>query len=179
MAIEQKINEVLNKIPAIKKIVKRIYQVLMYAISSKTKYEGDIIRINPQDDYEYFFGYYDKSPWDFYDRYMLCLRVKDTTKSVAPKDSADIILIDTQNNNTYEIIAKTSTWNVQQGCMLQWLGPDFSEKIIFNDFRYGKYCSIILNIKSREETVIEMPVYSVSNDGKFALTLDFSRLHRL
>jgi hypothetical protein len=36
-----------------------------------------------------------------------------------------------------------------------------------------------LNIKSREERVIDMPVYSVSNDGKFALTLDFSRLHRL
>ena len=62
---------------------------------------------------------------------------------------------------------------------VQWFGPDFSEKIIFNDFRNGKYCSVILNIKTKEEKVLDMPVYSVSNDGEFALTLDFSRLHRL
>lgn len=179
MGIEQKINNVLNKVPAIKKIVKRAYQMTMYAVSPKIKSEGQIIRITPEDDYEYFFGYYDKSPWDGSDRYMLCLRVKDTTKSVAPKEAADIILIDTHNNNSYDVISKTNTWNVQQGCMLQWLGPDYSDRIIFNDFRGGKYCSVILNIKSREESVIDMPIYSISNDGKFALTLDFSRLHRL
>lgn len=177
--VESNINTALMKFPAIKKIIKRVYQVSMYAISPKIKSEGDIIRITPQDDYEYFFGYYDKSPWDASERYMLCIRVKDTTISVAPKEPADIILIDTHNNNSYEVIAKTNTWNVQQGCMLQWLGPDYSEQIIFNDFRDEKYCSIVLNLKTREEKVIGMPVYSVSNDGKFALTLDFSRLHRL
>jgi len=177
--IEGSVNTALMKFPIIKKVVKRAYQVSMYAISPKIKSEGEIIRITPQDDYEYFFGYYDKSPWDASDRYMLCLRVKDTTKSVAPEEPADIILIDTHNNNSFEVISKTNTWNVQQGCMLQWLGPDYSDRIIFNDFRGGKYCSVILNIKSREERVIDMPVYSVSNDGKFALTLDFSRLHRL
>lgn len=179
MSIEQKINNILNKAPSIKKIVKRAYQLTMYAIFPKIKSEGDIVRITPKDDYEYFFGYYDKSPWDASDRYMLCLRVKDTIKSVAPKEAADIVLIDTQENNSYEVIAKTDTWNIQQGCMLQWLGPNCSERIIFNDFRGGKYCSVIFNIKSREERVIDMPVYSVSNDGKYALTLDFSRLHRL
>lgn len=177
--IESNVNTALMKFPIIKKIIKRAYQVSMYAISPKIKSEGEISRITPEDDYEYFFGYYDKSPWDASDRYMLCLRVKDTTKSVAPKEAAEIILIDTQNNNVYEVVAKTNTWNVQQGCILQWLGPDYSEKIIFNDFRHGKYCCIILNVKSKEERVIDMPVYSVSNDGKFALTLDFSRLHRL
>ena len=179
MWIEQKINRVLNQTPAIKKIIKRVYQMIMYSITPKIKSEGELVRITPQDDYEYFFGYYDKSPWDASDRYMLCLRVKDTTKSAAPRESADIILIDTHNNNSYEVIANTNTWNVQQGCMIQWLGPDLSEQIIFNDFREGRYCSVILNIKSREERVIDMPVYSVSNDGRFALTLDFSRLHRL
>lgn len=177
--IEESVNSKLNNLPAIKKSVKRTYQLLMYALSTKTKSEGDIIRITPQDEFEYFFGYYDKSPWDESDRYMLCLRVKDTTKSVAPKDSAEIILIDTKNKNSFKVIATTRSWNVQQGCMLQWLGPDYTEKIIFNDFRNGRYCSVVLNVKTLEEKVLDLPVYSVSNDGKFALTLDFSRLHRL
>ncbi|HAE60996.1 MAG TPA: hypothetical protein DCG38_01455 [Eubacteriaceae bacterium] len=179
MGVEQKINSVLNKAPAIKKIVKKAYQVAMYAISPKLKSEGEIVKITPKDGMEYFFGYYDKSPWDISGRYMLCLRAKDTTKDVAPNEEAEIILIDTKDNNSYKVLGKTKTWNVQQGCMLQWLGPDYSERIIYNDFRDSKYCSVILNLKSNEELVLSKPVYSVSENGKFALTLDFSRLHRL
>ena len=63
--------------------------------------------------------------------------------------------------------------------MLQWLGPDFSSRVIYNDFRDGKYCSVILEVESGQERVVERPVYSVSQDGRTALTLDFSRLHRL
>lgn len=179
MGVEQKLNGILNNMPQIKKSIKRLYQLGMYAISKKVKSEGDIRLVSPQDEYEYFFGYYDKSPWDSSERYLLCLRVKDTTKNVAPEEPAEIILIDTNNNNSFEIIATTRTWNVQQGCMLQWLGPDYRNKIIYNDFRDGKYCSVILNLLTKEEKLIEKPIYSVSGDGKFALTLDFSRLHRL
>lgn len=176
---ESKINEQLNKIPKAKKIVKRAYQLTMYAISPKIKSEGDIVRISPHDEMEYFFGYYDKSPWDATDRYMLCIRAKNTYSEVAPKNEAEILLFDTYNNNSYKILGKTSSWNVQQGCMLQWLGPDFSERIIYNDFRDGRYCSVILNINTNAEKILPLPVYSVSYDGKFALSLDFSRLHRL
>lgn len=177
--IESYINDLLNKSPHIKKIIKRAYQLVMYWISPKIKFEGDINKTSPNDDMEYFFGYYDKSPWDISDRYMLCLRAKDTHKSAAPREQADIILFDTMKDNSYKVLGHTNSWNIQQGCMLQWLGPDFSEKIIYNDFRNGKYCSVILNIKTKEEKIIEMPVYSVSQNGKFALTLNFSRLHRL
>jgi hypothetical protein len=179
MNIENKINTIMNRMPAVKRVVKKVYQLSMYAISPKIKYEGDIERISPYDGMEYFFGYYDKSPWDGTDRYMLCLRAKDTSSSVAPKESADILLIDTYNHNSVKVLGDTKTWNVQQGCMLQWLGPDHIERIIYNDFRDGQYCSVILNIKTNEERVLPMPVYSVSKDGKLALTLDFSRLHRL
>ncbi|MBP2075899.1 hypothetical protein [Oceanobacillus polygoni] len=179
MSLENKINTFLNSVPAIKKIVKRSYQLSMYAISPKVKYEGDIKRISPDDGMEYFFGYYDKSPWDATDRYMLCLRAKNTYSFVAPKEPAEIVLLDTQDNNSYKVLGKTRTWNVQQGCMLQWLGPDYSERIIYNDLRDGKYCSVILNINTSEETVIPMPIYSVASNGEFALSLDFSRLHRL
>lgn len=179
MNLESNINDILNRFPHIKVIIKRIYQYVMYSISPKVLYEGEFKKVSPNDGMEYFFGYYDKSPWDATDRYMLCIRAIDTTKSVAPSEPAEIILFDTYYNYSYEVIGRTNTWNVQQGCMLQWLGPDFRERIIYNDFRNGKYCSIILNIKTKEEKVIGMPVYAISRDGTFALSLDFSRLHRL
>ena len=76
MSIEQKINYQLNKYPTVKKVVKRVYQTGMYAISPKIKSEGNITRISPDDSkHEYFFGYYDKSPWDIHGQ-MLVLRKK-------------------------------------------------------------------------------------------------------
>lgn len=184
MYIEQKINYQLNKYPKIKKTIKSIYQHGMYAFSKKIKSEGNIIRISPDDsEHEYFFGYYDKSPWDITDRYMLCLRTKDTWSVASPKEKADILLIDTEKaeNDSERIkkIAETKAWNVQQACMLQWLGPDYGSKIIYNDYRNDRYVSVILTLPTMEERIINAPVYTVSSNGKFALTLDFSRLYNL
>lgn len=186
MSLEQKINYQLNKYPGIKKYIKRAYQLGCYTVSKKIKSEGNIIRVSPNDpDNEYFFGYYDKSPWDATGRHMLCMRADNTWSEPDPLSVAEIILIDTKcnlNDNAnlnYRALAKTHTWNVQQGCMAQWLGPDFSSRIIFNDLRDGKYCSVIHDVKSGEERVLPMPVYTVSADGKTALSLDFSRLHSL
>ena len=180
MSLEQKINYQLNKYPGVKKHIKRWYQRLMYALSDKIKSEGDIKRISPYDpESEYFFGYYDKSPWDASGRYMLCMRAKDTWSVPDPIGEAEILLFDSKDGNSFHVIATTHTWNVQQGCMAQWLGPDFSNRIIYNDLRNGKYCSVILDVSSGKEQVLPLPVYTVSSDGKTALSLDFSRLHSL
>lgn len=179
MSLEQKINYQLNKFPKVKRIFKRGYQLFFYCLSKKQPNYGNLIQLTPNDGNEYFFGYYDKSPWDASDRYVLCLQAKCTWKDVSPKEPANIVLIDTENNNAMRILGKTHAWNVQQGCMLQWLGPDFQSEILFNDFRDEQYCSVILTIDTLEERVIDMPLYSVAQSGDFALTLDFSRLHRL
>lgn len=180
MGVEQRISQQLNKYPVIKKTVKSAYQHTMYAISSKKDHEGNLIRLSPDDpDHEYFFGYYDKSPWDASGRYVLCLKAKDTWSDVAPKEPADILLIDTAQDSKVTKIATTHSWNVQQGCMAQWLGPKFDQEIIYNDFRNNKLVSIVLNVFTGEERVLAMPVYSVASDGSFAVTLDFTRLHRM
>lgn len=191
MNLEQMINYQLNKIPGVKKYIKRAYQLIMYTISPKIKSEGNIIRMSPDSEGEYFFGYYDKSPWDASMRYMLCMQAKNTWSNPDPKGPADILLIDTDENTRIQEgftvsggrkikkIATTHTWNVQQGCMAQWLGPDFKSHILYNDLRDGKYCSIILNIETKEERILPVPCYTVSADGKIALSLDFSRLHSL
>lgn len=184
MNLEQKINYHLNKYPVIKKVMKNVYQHMMYMISPKIKSEGNIIRVSPNDPkHEYFFGYYDKSPWDANDRYMLCVKAKDTWSDVSPREKADILLIDTtkkeEDSNRVKKIAETRAWNVQQSCMLQWLGPDYCTKILYNDFRNGAFCSVILELASMKETVIPAPVYAVAEDGKNALTLDFARLYSL
>lgn len=183
MGLEQKINYFLNRFPKFKKGLKKCYQRISYAFSKKIKSEGQIISITPNDGKEYFFGYYDKSPWNITEKYLVCLRADNTWTDVSPKQSADIMLIDlTKDANDKERIKKiadTRAWNVQMGCMLQWLGPNFEDEIIFNDFQNNQFCSVILNVKTLEKRIIDKPIYAVSLDGTFALTLDFTRLYSL
>lgn len=180
MGIEQRINQQLNKYPKIKRGIKRVYQLVMYAVSPKLKVEGDVIRVSPEDHKEYFFGYYDKSPWNAAGTRMLCMRVDDTWSNPASDSAAEILLIDPAHpEREPRVLARTHAWNVQQGCMLQWLGPDFDSRIIYNDFRGGRFCAVILDVNTAEERLLPRAVYSVSADGKCALTLDFARLHRL
>ena len=181
--VEQIINYQLNKYPGIKKYIKRAYQLACYAASKKIIVEGDVKRAAPNEQGEFFFGYYDKSPWDVTGRYILCMKAKDTWSEPDPIGEAEIVLFDLNlnpNDKDYcKNLATTHTWNVQQGCMAQWLGPEFSSKILYNDLRDDKYCSVILDVVSREERILPMPVYTVSTDGITALSLDFSRLHSL
>ena len=159
----------------IRKLAYGSYQRVLYVLSPKIKSEGAIEQITPNDEYEYFFGYYDKCPWCENGKYILALRVKNASKEADSTQPADIVRIDTASKKPEEL-AVTHSWNVQQGCMAQWLS---NEEIIYNDFRNGKYCSVILNICSKDERVIDMPIYAVSADRHTALSLDFSRLHRL
>lgn len=180
MGLEQKINYQLNKHPGIKKFVKRVYQLLMYSISPKVKSEGKIVCVSPlYPNHEYFFGYYDKIPWDLRGERIICMRAENTWSKADPTCEADILILNYGAGQKVEKIATTHTWNVQQGCMAQWIGPDFSSRILYNDLRDGKYCSVMLNVTTGEERVLNMPVYTVSADGKAALSLDFSRLHNL
>lgn len=63
--------------------------------------------------------------------------------------------------------------------MAQCLGPDFKSRILYNDLRGGKYCSVILDVETGGERILPVPCYTVSADGRTALSLDFSRLHNL
>ena len=180
MSIEQKINYQLNKYPGLKKAVKRCYQLAMYALSPKIKSEGDIERISPMySGHDYLFGYYDKSPWDGKGENILCLRARNAWKVPDPLEEADILILNQESTERVRKIATTHTWNVQQGCMAQWLGPDFNSHVLYNDMRDGKYCSVIVDVENGDERILPMPVYTVSSDGKTALSLDFSRLHNL
>ncbi len=179
--IEGRVKRLLEPFPFVKRIGKRTYQYVGYALSgNKLKSEGELVRLTPDDGLEYFFGYYDKCPWDRDDNRLLALRVRQTTKSPAPKEPGELVLIDPTADGAPRVIATVHAWNVQQGCMAQWLGPDFSRYVLFNDFREGRYCSVIFDTEAmREVKTLPLPVYDVAKDGSFALSLDFSRLHRM
>lgn len=178
MSIIYEINNKLNKYSRVKKLAKRVYQKIVYHISNKNIYIGNGKQITPKDGKEYFFGYYDKSPWNASDNKIICLRVDKSYGKTSFDDLADIVCIDI-DLNAVKKIGETHSWNIQQGCMLQWLGTDYNSKIIYNDYRNGEGCAVIFDFRTGDETIIDMPVYAVSSSGRYALSLDFYRLERM
>jgi hypothetical protein len=181
--IEDLVSELLRKYPNLRENIKLIYQFIFYNLSrfihpiNNGLLQGQVKRVTPKKT-EHYFGYYDKSPWNQNGDKLLALQVLFSDKHPTGNNFAEIAYVNL-NDKSYHKLGKTSTWNLQQGSMLQWLGPNFNEKIIYNDLIDNNYCSVIHNLKTKENEIINRPVYSVVKNGKFALSLNFSRLHRL
>lgn len=62
--------------------------------------------------------------------------------------------------------------------MLQWI-PGSKEEIIWNDVQNGMYISKILNVFTKKERILPKAVYTLSNDGTFALGTEFNRIQKL
>lgn len=142
----------------------------------KIKNNLSIERIFSRDG-NYFFGYYNLCPWNKSEKYFLGLKTKFIDRNPNNKDSAKIVLWDTRKKSE-ETLTSTSAWGWQQGCMLQWMPDKPDRNIIFNDRRDDKFVSIIYDVQQRKELrVIPFPIYSIHPSGKYALSLNFSRLH--
>lgn len=126
-------------------------------------------------DGHYFFGYYDKSPFDFDNQKLLAMKAGFMDRMPAKDDILKIGYFDWHNSNEFIKFAETKTWNWQQGCMLQWVGPDFNKQIIYNDRIDDKFVSIIMDIETREKTILPMAIYTVRSDGKYAFCIDNER----
>lgn len=175
MSIARTFAKKLTQFPKLKRAMKNVYAYAGNFLSDKKTDLPGLVQIS-SDDSEHNFGYYDKSPWSQDQRYMIYLAPKGASRNYVSTEETPIILYDCINKKE-TILTKTHVWNSQQGCMLQWLGPDFSSKILFNDFRDGAYCSVIYSIEDGKETILKRPVYTVSSDGRTAISLDFSRLN--
>jgi hypothetical protein len=182
MNIERIASNALRKFPAVRSIVKTAYQYTGYAVT-RAKFRSSEISLAPirritQGPNHHYFGYYDKSPWDAADKRILTLEVKSSSSPPKSGQIARIGYIDSETLET-TFFAETKTWNFQQGCMLQWVAPEYSDSVIFNDFEDGHFVSRLMNIATGEQITFDKPIYCVSPSGNTALSLDFSRLHRL
>ncbi|MFA6159985.1 MAG: hypothetical protein WC678_02765 [Parcubacteria group bacterium] len=127
-----------------------------------------------------FFGYYDVTPFDDSDELLLAMQAPLINR--APKEN-DYVEIGYYHINElsrgFVPLGKTNTWCWQQGCRLQWYGGG-KNQIIHNCLVDGGYGSMITEISSG--TIIKKinkSLYSISKDGEWGLSLDFSRLQRL
>lgn len=127
----------------------------------------------------HFFGYYDKTPWDGTGRYLLAHEVGFVNRQPEAKDELTVGMVDLKDGDKFIPLGKTVAWSWQQGAMLQWLGSAPDREVIFNSLADGKPSATVLDVHTGKARTLPRPVYTVSSDGKQAMTLDFARTHRL
>lgn len=172
------LNELKKIIKKNNKIYVRLKLILLYvryirAITKTDKYKNtkiinalNVFQIKEKG-YHCYFGYYDKSPMNPSETYVAYLKIKE-----GDKDKADICIYDLKTQ-TPTIIAKTITWNWQQGCMLQWIN-DY--ELSYNNYENGKYVSTIYNIVTNNIKQNTHSVYAYNSDFTKYLSLNFYRL---
>ena len=121
-----------------------------------------------------FFGYFDKSPFNTDGTRLLAHRMSFDGRSLTSDDIAEIGFYNISCGK-WNSLGKTRAINWQQGAMLQWLGPDFNSRVIYNDRRNGEFVSVLLDVCSRESTILPHPIYSVHPSGRSALGVVFER----
>lgn len=123
----------------------------------------------------HWFGYYDKLQFDPTNRFVLGMRVDFEHRSPAPDDVIEVGMVDLEEKDRWIPLGKSRAWNWQQGCMLQWL-PGSEATVIWNDREHDRFVCHLLDVKTGDRRTVPHPVYTVSADGKSAVTPDFARI---
>ncbi|MCA9082947.1 MAG: twin-arginine translocation signal domain-containing protein [Planctomycetaceae bacterium] len=123
----------------------------------------------------HWFGYYDKFQFDVTGRYVLGMQVPFEHRSPQPDDVVEVGMVDLQDGDRWISLGQSSAWNWQQGCMLQWL-PGSESTVVWNDREGDRFVCRVLDVKTDRSRTIPFPVYSISPDGRTAVTPDFRRI---
>jgi hypothetical protein len=138
----------------------------------------------------HFFGYIghvQNIPWSGDGRYIAALRTTFQERMPHPGEPADVVLIDTKNNDRTEKIDESRAWNFQQGTMFYWNPKASSRELIFNDRdpKTHKVFTVVYDVAARkrvrEYRFEDTPIGNsgVAQRGGYFLGLNYGRLARL
>lgn len=125
----------------------------------------------------HWFAYYDKLQFDPSCRYALGMEVDFEHRSPRANDIITVGMVDLNNGDRWMPLGQSRAWCWQQGCMLQWR-PGSKNEIIWNDRSdtEPKYICHILNVQNRKKRILAYPIYTLSPDGRTAVSPDFRRI---
>jgi hypothetical protein len=91
------------------------------------------ITFGPKNHFFGYIGYALTIPWNAGGRYIVALESDFFDRMPEKGEYANIVLVDTRNDNKVIILDKTLAWNLQQGTMLNWNPENPETQFFFND----------------------------------------------
>ena len=136
--------------------------------------KGNVRTISPETDKSCFFGYYDLKAYDDTDKYHLCNIADFEDRLPVSTDKLQLGVVDLETRK-FEKIDETSSWNFQQGALLQWSRAE-KDVVYYNVFENGEYFTVKKNVKTGNKTYAPVCA-NISRDGKFGLKIIFQRIY--
>ncbi len=125
---------------------------------------------------EHFFAnYFAINAWSPDNRYVLVLET-DIKAHLPDGVPCTLGLVDTEDGNKFIPVTTTRCWNFQEATMAHWM-PCEKDTFVFNDMRDGKFVAVVMNWKTKKERIVPCPVSAVSEDGTWALGINYARLY--
>jgi len=125
---------------------------------------------------QHWFGYYDKLQIDNENRRVLGMAVDFEHRPPNPDEEIEVGFVDLVDDCKWTTLGTTTSWNWQQGCMLQWL-PETTSKVIWNERGDKDYRCRVLDIESNRSNTFPWPIYALAPDGSWGVSTDFRRLN--
>ena len=126
----------------------------------------------------HWFGYYDKLQFDPSGRYVLGMEVDFEHRSPTSEDVIRVGMIDLADGDRWIELGETRAWCWQQGCMLQWI-PGSDREVIWNDREGDRFVCHVLDVHSGKKRTLGSPIYTVSPNGRTAISADFRRINHM
>lgn len=162
-----------NRIIFIKLFIKKVKNNLFNRKKMKLYINNKFIQneyLFSENGYNIFNGYYDLNP--IKNKKMLVHKLK--IKS-GLQDSIELGYYDI-NNNTYQKIDDSNAWCWQQGSRLRW-SEVFDNCVYYNSVYNNSYVCNLYNIEEKNIIkTINLPLYDISIDETYGVSLDFERL---
>ena len=113
-------------------------------------------------------SYFAIDSWSPNKRYISVLETELNGRLPEAGEWCTIGFVDLEDGNRFIPITTTACWNFQEAAMVHWMNDD---EILFNDVRDGRFKTVIMNWRTKEERVLPMPVAAVSEENLWGQTL--------
>lgn len=125
----------------------------------------------------FMFGYFDKSQISPCGNYYACQRITKLDKYYKRDEYVDIGYFKKNENHFYKL-DKSSAFNFQQGCMINWINYEGENSLIYNFFNNNLLNSKIYIVNLKKYYIVDFPIYAVSKNSNFFLTINFYNLFK-
>ena len=124
----------------------------------------------------HFFGFHDLTPWNAHTEELVCLRTTAPEVHVPMhQDEAEVVVIN-EADGIETVVGRTHAWNWQKGARQRWL-PALGRRVVaYNAANAAGFECRILDLETRQERTLTLPLYDICDHAGFGLTLNFRRL---
>lgn len=171
--LERAIHTKLVQHPRAKRLVQELYQGLGALVPVKDRLPEEPLVVRSG----FFFGFHDLCPWSSDGTRLLAHRSGHIpVREPQPEDEVTIGYFEGEQEVGFVPLAVTAAFNWQEGSRLQWVGA--GDQLIYNVLEGGKAHARRLDAKGCVVADYDVPVSSVSPDGRCAASYSFERVRR-